>query len=866
MIPSPHPFRGSRSPVLPVLFLLLMAAGWAGGFGAPGLSAQASQVPSPAEVLGYEIGDRFTDVAGVERYFRALADASPLVSMDSYGETVEGRPLLQVVIATPDHRNRMDEILRLNRELMQPGTSEARAREIAAANPAILYFTSGIHGNESSSPEAAIWTAWDLASGAPEVDGVLDSVVVVMDPAANPDGRDRYVNFYRSAAQARPNTALEIRERREPWPGGRPNHYLFDLNRDWAWLSQPETRMRLDRYLRYNPQVHVDFHEMGYQSSYFFFPAARPINPIFPGHILEWGERFGEGNARAMDREGILYYTGQDYDLFYPSYGDSWPSLLGAIGMTYEQAGGGFAGRQIERADGTVLTLRDRAFGHRTTGSATLRTAMEGKTDLLLGYAAFHRNVDEGLDPAYLLVPGADRHRTDRLVGLLLRQGIEVERLADVDVGVSSVPHPGFEARSSFPEGTYRVRTRQPRGRLAGALLRPENLLDATFSYDISAWALPFAYGVEAHSATGSVGGSWTSVEAIPDPLGAPLTASGRFGYLLAPSFGHARGLLRFLEDEGVVYAMADTFSLGDRSWPRGTLFFPQGRNQELDRRIGEAGLGGLVTPISTGRAEGGIDLGSRDAAPLRLPRLALLGGEGTASTSFGAHWFFLEQELDLPFDIVNVETVGSIDLSRYDVVVVPGGNPTGELGESGMEGLRDWIRAGGTLVAVSSSAQRLAEPLAEIEERTELEEGELDRDDRLARALRTREERELESWEERVPGTVLPVTLDQGHPLAFGAGAEGGSPDRLFVLSSGVGFEPSTDFETVGYFPQGVDRISGVISEANLDRLDRSAWLAQRRMGQGKVILFADDPAFRMFWYSSWLLYLNALLLAPAF
>lgn len=846
--------------------LFLVAGSWVGVLSAPGLPAQALQLPVPAEVLGYEIGDRFTDVAGVERYMRALAEASPLVSMDSYGRTVEDRPLLQVVIALPEHRNRMDEILRLNRELMDPGTSESRAREIASVNPAILYFTYGIHGNEGSSPEAAMWTAWDLASGAPEVEGVLDSVVVILDPVANPDGRDRYVNFYRSAAQARPNTAAEIRERREPWPGGRPNHYLFDLNRDWAWLTQPETRMRLDRYLRYNPQVHVDFHEMEYQSSYFFFPAARPINPIFPGHILEWGERFGEGNAQAMDRERILYYTGQDYDLFYPSYGDSWPSLLGAIGMTYEQAGGSFAGRQIERADGTVLTLRDRAFGHRTSGNATLRTAMEGKSDLLLGYAAFHRNVDEGLDSAYLLVPGADRHRTERLVALLLLQGIEVERLDGSDAEVQTVPHPGFESRSVFPEGTFRVRTRQPRGRLASALLRPENRQDVSYSFDISAWALPFAYGVEAHSASGSVEGRWSQVEAIPDAVGVPLTFSGSFGYLLAPSFGHARGLLRFLEDEGVAYAMADTFSLGGRSWPRGTLFFPQARNQELDRRIGEAGLGGLVTPISTGRAEGGIDLGSRTAAPLQIPRVALLGGEGTASSSFGAHWFFLEQELDLPFDIVTVAEVGFMSLSKYDVVVIPGGNPMEELGESGVEALGNWARAGGTLLAVSSAAQWLAEPLAGIEERTRLDEGEPDRDERLAHALRNREERDLEDWEARVPGTVLPVTLDPGHPLAFGAGAEGGSPDRLFVLSSGVGFEPSADFETVGYFPEGVDRISGVISEANLDRLDRSAWLAQRRVGRGKVILFADDPVFRMFWYSNWLLYLNALLLAPAF
>ena len=837
-----------------VLFAVLLAL-------PAGLAAQ--EVPSPAQVLGYEIGDRFTDGAGVERYMRALADASDLVTLDTYGTTPEGRPLVQVVIAGPEHRARLNEIRGLNRELTDPETPEARAREIASRNPAILYFTYGIHGNESSSPEAAIWTAYDLASGHPDLRGVLDSVVVVMDPNANPDGRDRYVNFYRAAALARANTNRELRERREPWPGGRFNHYLFDLNRDWAWLTQYETRQRLVRYQEWNPQVHVDFHEMGYTTDYFFFPAARPINPIYPDHILEWGRRFGEGNARVMDREGLLYYTAQNFDLFYPSYGDSWPSLLGAIGMTYEQGGGGFAGRQVERPDGTVLTLRARALGHRTTGHATLLTAAHGKTDLLLGFARFHRQVDEGLDD-YLLVPGEDHTQVEALVELLRAHEIQVEAAAS-SFRVSAEPYPGYQARASFPAGTYRVRARQPRGRLAGALLRPDNPLDATSSYDITAWALPFAYGVEAHSARGSAGAQWRPVTEDLSRLGGPLAEEGAYGYLLRPSQSHARALIRFLEEGGWALAMADTFAVADEAFPRGTIFFPRARNEDLDRRLEEAGLGGLVVPVATGFTDRGIDLGSQDSGHLRLPRLALLGGEGTGPTGFGAHWHFLEEVLDVPFDAVNVGDVANLDLSVYDVIVVPSGSPNAELGDRGIEALDQWVRSGGTLVAVAQAARRLAEPLAEVEERAELDEGEPDRDERLDRALRTREQRQLEQWRERVPGTILPVNLDPWHPLAFGV-RTGGADDQLFVLSTGVGFEPEEEFETVAYFPRGVDRVSGVISEANLERLDRSSWLLERRLGSGKVILFADDPLFRGFWYSGHQLFTNAILVAPAF
>ncbi len=850
----------TRFPSAACTFLLLSLL--VGSLAAP-TPAQSQEVPSPESFLGYEIGDRFTPTDLVYAYMERLAELHPAVSVDSYGTTMQGREIQQVLIASPEHRARMDEILAANRELMDPATSEARAREIAAELPAIVYYTSAVHGNEASASEAAMWTIHDLLTGADGLEGALDSLVVIIDPVANPDGRERYIHFFVSNAQVRDNPSPRIRERREPWPGSRFNHYLFDLNRDWAWLSQQETRDRLARFHRYNPHVHVDVHEMGYRSSYFFFPAAEPINDIFPEHILEWGRRFGEGNAEAFDRERLLYYTAQNFDLFYPGYGDSWPSLVGAVGMTYEQGGSGFAGLLVERPDGTTLSLRDRSMGHRVAQNATLRTAAAGKTELVEGFARFHREIDEGLDDTYL-IPGDDPTRVEALVALLQRHEIEVERLGS-EVSLSTEPHPGFEARATLPEGTYRVRARQPRGRLAGALLRPDNLLEGTSSYDITAWALPFAYGVEAHGSRATSGGNWVLVEAVEARTGEALPAGGSFGYLLAPSFHHARELVVFLEHEGRVFVQTEPFTLEGRDWPRGTLFFPQGRNDDLDDLLRRSGLASAVTPVRTGRAASGPDLGTNDQAPLRLPRIAILGGPGTSATGFGGHWFFLEQILDAPFDVLNVSDVSGTDLSHYDVIVVPPGGPSGTLGNGGTTALDTWVRRGGTLVAVGSAAQQLAEPMAEIERRTRLDEDEDDRDTRLERALMSREEREMESWQERVPGTILKAHMDPAHPLTYGAGMDT-AHDRLFVLSTGTVFEPSDDFESVAFFPEGVDRISGVISERNLERLDRSTWLAERRRGSGRVILFADDPLFRMFWYSGWQLYTNALLVAPNF
>ncbi|MEN8375934.1 MAG: M14 family metallopeptidase [Gemmatimonadota bacterium] len=881
---------------LPTLLLAALAAP---------LGAQAP--PSPQDVLGHALGERFTDHGQVVRYFDALAAASDLVSVERYGQTGEGRPLLQALIASADSRARLDQILALNAELTDPGTSAARAAEIAATNPAVVYLSYGVHGNESSSSEASMWTAWDLARGAEGLEGALEGAVVVIDPALNPDGRDRYVGWYRQARGANPNPRPEAREHWEPWPGGRFNHYLFDLNRDWSWATQPETRARLATWARWNPQVHVDFHEMSFNSTYFFFPAADPINPAYPEHTHEWGRRFGDGNAAAFDARGWPYYTAESFDLFYPGYGDTWPSLVGAIGMTYEQAGSARAGLAVERTDGVLLTLRDRAQHHRVAGHATIMTAVNGRGELLEGFARFHR--DTGADAGdVLLVPGADPSRAAELVGMLQEQGVQVEvagRAFEANAGA----HNGFSARRSFPAGTYRVRARQPRGRLATTLLEPETELNATYSYDVSAWSLPYAFGVEAHTVRGAPAADWTaapgstrlmgsvaaggwtgsgaslarpafagesrsfvaSSESGPD---APAASASSVGYLVAPGMGAWRGVARLLAAGGRAIALDEGFDAAGRSWPAGTFWIPAYANDDLDGRLASAGLTGAATPVATGSTVNGNDLGTEESYDLSLPRIGLLAGEGVSPTSLGAHWFFLERTLGVPFDQVPADGLGAGALAPYDVLIVPSVTGSGRRTLDGAgDALGAWVRAGGTLVAVSGGASALAE-LAEVErvqdEEDDDEEEDEGDDDDLEDALLGREARELERWEQSVPGTIFELSLDPAHPLAFGAGvssAGDGDADKLFVLHSGdLAFMPDEEFESAAYFPAELAELSGVISEENLESLEQRAWLVSRRMGAGKVILFADDPLFRHFWFGAFQPYANAVLLGPAY
>ncbi|MGH7482353.1 MAG: hypothetical protein ACRELV_09370, partial [Longimicrobiales bacterium] len=323
-------------------------------------------------------------------------------------------------------------------------------------------------------------------------------------------------------------------------------------------------------------------------------------------------------------------------------------------------------------------------------------------------------------------------------------------------------------------------------------------------------------------------------------------------GYLVPPGFEAWPALVRYLGEGGRVVVMDEPFTIDGRDWPRGTLLIER-RGAAALPPLGE--LAETAVPVSSGRVEEGNDLGTGRSYTLELPRLGVLTGDGVSPTSYGAHWFFLDQTLRLAFDAIPAPSLDDGGLDELNVLVVPEAN----LSDEQIETLGDWVRAGGTLVAVAGGAADVAGPIAEIEIREPEDSASIEA------ALRGREARELEEWEQEIPGTVLPAVLDPAHPLAFGAGIDRHA-DRMFVLHGGGDvFEPATSFESVAYFPAQLEDASGVISTENLDRLSRAAWLVTKSVGEGRVILFADDPLFRHFWYSGFQPYVNALLVGPA-
>ncbi|HET6203772.1 MAG TPA: M14 family zinc carboxypeptidase [Planctomycetota bacterium] len=834
-------------------------------------------VPTPRSVLGYELGEAYTEQWRLARWIEALTGASPRTKLFRYGETYERRPLLLLAVSSPENLARLEEIRADVARLADPRRlrDEAEADAILDRTPAVVWLSFSVHGNEASGTEAAIGLLYQLAAGTDaRTREVLASTVALIDPSLNPDGRDRFVSWYRSVAGALPDADPQALEQDEPWPGGRTNHYLFDLNRDWAFLTQVETRGRIAEYLRWMPQVHVDLHEMGAESTYFFFPADVPVNPNFPEATLEWHREFGKGNAEAFDRFGWPYYTAERFDLYYPGYGDSWPSLQGAIGMTYEQAGQ--SGVRFKREDEQVLTLHDRSWHHFTAALATLETAARRRRALLADFARFHRTALEegrrGPVREYLWKEGEDPARAYALAALLAAQGIEVERAKGAFVaGPLTKVGGGRIERERFEAGTYLASLAQPRKRLLNALLEPDPSLRDLYFYDVSAWNLPLAFGVEAWFAPARA-----QVEREPfadrGPIAGPeemggepavVPREGIYAYLLPWSASGAPPLLHRLLAEGFRASLATRdFRLEGRDWPRGTLVVPaRGNGETLPERLG-ALAGKLrvpVTPVRTGRAERGIDLGSGHVVPLRPRRIAIVAGERVSSGSYGAIRYLLERAYGIAHHVLPLAGLPRARLSEYDAIVLPNGSGYGTvLDEAATERLRDWVRAGGTLVAIGGAAEwASAEGSGLTSVRLVRPEPAPADDGKKAIEWVRLEERERIERRRGIPGAILAIDLDPAHPLAFG------SAETSFVMqTSPRAFAHAKDgANTVAAFRED-PRVSGFVGEEAGKVLRRAAFLVEVPMARGRVALFADDPSFRAVWHGPTRLFLNSLLL----
>jgi hypothetical protein len=842
-------------------------------------------VPAPKEVLGYELGARYTSFEGISKYLDALAAAAPdRMKIVQYGTTYEGRALRLAVLASPANLARLDAIRADSRKLADPRSlSDKEAAELARTTPAIAWLSYGVHGNEASSPEAAMDVLYRLLSGAdPAAAGLLDSLVVVVDPLLNPDGHERYVNFQVSRAGVVPREDPEAAEHTEGWPSGRTNHYLFDLNRDWAWLTQEESRARIAAYREWMPHVHVDFHEMGYNSSYFFFPAFKPVNKNFPASTVEWGEIYGRGNAEAFDREGWSYYSGESFDLFYPGYGDSWPSLNGAIGMTYEQAGQ--VGVRVKRRDEEILTLRDRLSHHSVASIATLRTTAANRAKRLNDFHRFFADaVDEGRNgpvKSFIVPPGTDPARTAKMIGLLISQGVEVHRAEkEFSAGDAKTYFPSVKRPSSFPAGSYIIRLDQPAKRLAMVLLEREPVVTDTSYYDISAWCLPIAYGVEAWWSAGVPGVSAARIDSAAVPAGNVSGGKARYAYVFPwTSNNAAKALARLLQAGYKAHTAMREFTLGGKRYGRGAVIVPvrpnpRGIDSAMASVAAEFSL--EVAAANSGYTDSGMNLGSDRAVLLKKPKIAVLAGDPVSTTAYGAIWSMFDRSYDIDFVPVEPWRLAWSDLQKYTAIVFPddgsgGRDYAAELDSNFVKKLRAWIAGGGTFVGIEGGAAFATKNRTGLtgislkprhkkdEEKDEKKKKDGAPDEAELAKLRTVEEREKQRRREEIPGTIVSVRLDNTHPLGFGH-----DTTICVFRTSDAAFELSESGYNVGVYSKS-PRVSGHMSAENEKYIAGTPFLIHESLGSGNVVLFADDPNFRLFWDGLNRVFLNSVLVMP--
>jgi len=812
-----------------------------------------SQVQSPKEYFGYELGEQFTRHHQVVDYFHQVADQSEKVILKKYGETYEKRPLYLAFISTPENLSNLEKIRKDN--LKRAGLVEGSADHKIS----IVWLSYNVHGNESVSTEASMATLYELVRPESDKTSWLENTVVIIDPCVNPDGRERYVNFYWEHANQPFNPNPDSWEHLEPWPNGRANHYLFDLNRDWAWQTQIESKQRIAVYNQWLPQVHVDFHEQGINSPYYFAPAAEPYHELITDWQREFQVEIGKNHAKYFDQNNWFYFTKQYYDLLYPSYGDTYPTYNGAIGMTYEQGGSGRAGVGVIKQEGDTLTLKDRIAHHYTTGLSTIEVTVKNADKVLSEFERFFHQRPEVKYKTYVLKYEGQDNQFKDLKAWLDTQGIQYGS-ASASKAVSGYHYNSGKTESFQIESKDLViNIDQPKSVLTSVLFEPVTQLADSLTYDITAWSVPYAYGIDAYALT-----SLVPVTTTLPKIDSKITLDLAYGYIFQwQSMNDARLLAALLKSNIKVRYATSPIRTGGVSFERGSILVTGRDNPRIDN-LNEV-MSNLanqnqvkVTSLETGWMMAGPDIGSNDIAYLAAPKVALIGGPGTSSLDYGATWHFFEQELGYPVTTLSTDYFKSVNLADYDVLIMPDGW-YGDFDDEVLSDISDWVNNGGTLIAVQGALKKWADSdycglsrFNSSEEESYF--GEIDSEIGEEMAQVPEAARQRYQIREFVAGAVFKIHMDNTHPLAYGYNEE------YFSLKTSSNRYALLDEGNVGIIHSSEDHLSGFAGQVVKQKVGNSLVFGVEQKGRGNIVYMADGPLFRSFWHSGKLLFANAV------
>ncbi len=851
-------------------------------------------IPTFDAMVGAPLGEHITSSREVIAYARALEAAAPSqVQVRSYGRSWGGRELVYVVIGSPANMARLDDIQTNMQALADPRVTDAEAAEALIGDlPGIAWLANSVHGNELSPSDAALAVAYHLlaARNDPTVDAILENAIVIIDPVQNPDGRDRFVHHYYDTLGLAPQGSPLAAERDHPWPGGRVNHYLFDMNRDWFALTQPGTQARVAAFLDWFPLVFVDVHEMGTDETFFFAPEAEPYNPDITQSQRDGLVLIGRNNARWFDRFGFRYFTREVYDALYPGYGAAWPLFHGAVGTTYEQ--GSARGLLGWRSDGSVLTYAQTVQHQFVAMLAAVETVALNRERLLDEFYAYRTTaVQEGRSGAvraYIVPPQADQATADRLARVLAQQGVETHR-ADAT----------FRAcNREYGPGTYVIGADQPAGRLARTLLATDRPIDPAFMaeqerrrakglpvelYDVTAWSLPLMFNVTVETCNRPVAAETTPVSASEPTMGSLVNPDAGVAFLAPWGSSAAAHLLGRALRAGLPVLSSDKgFTHDGRAYPAGSLVFLKSHGPEdlaatLARLAQETGA--EVIGVDDSWVSEGPGFGSSTMITHRPLRIAVAWDRPTSANSAGATRFIIEQRFGHPVTPIRTHRLSAQQLAAFDVLILPDGGDYGaHLGASGADALKAWVQRGGVLIGLDGALRYLSDPdvgLSSLKrEYAASGDGQASAEDGAAHARAPgtvladadalhEAQAPAQADPDSVPGVLARAVSDPDHWLAAGV-----KPEVHALIRGGDIYAPlprDQGATPVRFAAADTLLASGYLWEENRAQLAFKPFVTVERLGRGHVVGFTHDPTVRGYLDGLLVLFANAVFRTPA-
>ncbi len=785
-------------------------------------------ISHPDRVMGTSLSSRHIRSEEIVQYFAVLGQESNRVRVMEHARTHEGRPLIHAIVSSPENLAKLSQIQEIQSRLfVEP---EKVTNSDLANMPAIVWMGYGVHGDESSGPEAAVMTLYRLAAGQDEwTTSVLENTVIILVPDYNPDGRNRfadYVNAFRGVQSTSHRSDLE---HQVPWPGGRTNHYWFDLNRDWFPLTQPESQNRHKLWISWRPQLTLDFHEQGADSTYFFQPGVQSrVNRMTPKRNQELTLKIGAEHAKALDARKQLYFTEERYDDFYIGKGSTYPDVAGSIGILFEQAGSD--GLEIETST-RVLDYRTTILNQYATSVSSLTAASEMRMDLLKYQRDFYAEKPKTSAKAIEIPVGSDPVAVDKLASLMLIHGIEVEMLA--------------RGKEQF----VRVQYSQKLWRLIQAMFARQIEFDDNQFYDISAWSMDLAIGAPGREVSRLNG---KSSPFVPGMTRRDLTVAklvSPVGYRISGAHSGLFPVTGAVQRAGFATYVVTKPIAGAKP---GDVFVPIREEDDSEKLIQILSSLANHFQVQVDGIEGGtgeiLSLGGGSVSLIRPLSIGLVVGSGMDSNNAGEIWFLLDHEWRLPVSLIEAGNLSSSDLGRFTHIVMAGGS----VNSSSQAALKSFISGGGTLIGSSSSSSAVAS-IAGWELKSK----------RYSPPLSTMAYGDIGAERARhtVPGTIFEVVFDTSHPLSFGL------PVRFPVFKDSSSFVdvPSDPGTLVAKYTDE-PLMAGYVSKEVAKLVPGSAAILARRMGGGKVILIEDNPNFRAFFTGPNRILGNALFYSGAF